>query len=169
MRYADKDFVSGSWTLYKITGKNFLSLYFQQVSYKEEYLRITENSLYSLDWADQSNILAFNNLLFDSHLLVLGIYEFVRTLKQAAVDSKQSQIVIDLIKHRLKILERIRMPLAKLESPRKHPDVEEIAYPGVIGDKVGWRISETEFISRFQIAEEVKSMLLELNKELRQD
>jgi hypothetical protein len=89
-----------------------------------------------------------------SHLWILGAYELVRTLNQTlATATTSSKEVTDKCLRLKHEFERIRMPLAKLETPKHHHQTDYgVAYAAF--DKTygqGWMVSENDFITRDQL------------------
>ncbi len=86
-----------------------------------------------------------------SHLWALGAYELVRTLCQCLRDSSELSKDVKERCKKLKIeFERIRMPLAKLETPDRHHQTDYgVAYAGFNETHgLGWMVSENDFVSR---------------------
>jgi hypothetical protein len=104
-----------------------------------------------------------------SHLWVLGAYEAIRTLHQLAETEKTEKTeteekLIEEIKITKYLFEEIRVPLAKMEVPRRNKsnlDISAIAYP-VLDMKrgVAWHLGKDKFISR----KELSDALLDLAK-----
>lgn len=102
-----------------------------------------------------------------SYLWVLGAYELVRTVDQRC-DADVSLLGAELtqsvrsLKH---TMERLRMPLAKMEPARKYPSDSPIAYPRIsptLG--VAWQLASDAFISR----RELSDALLQLTEDIRE-
>lgn len=67
-----------------------------------------------------------------SYLWVLGVYELVRTLDQfAKKDDSPLNHMRDEIQTYKRKINRLRIPLAKMEAASSNPDDSPIAYPGV--------------------------------------
>ncbi len=101
-----------------------------------------------------------------SYLWVLGAYELVRTLDQrchadpALLGNNLTTRVREL-KHSM---ERLRMPLAKMETANRYPSDDSIAWPSIHPNHgVAWRVTTGIFISRRQLSDD----LLELAEAIR--
>ena len=102
-----------------------------------------------------------------SYLWVLGAYELIRTLDQrcnanvSLLGAELTQSVRNL-KH---TMERLRMPLAKMEPARRHHSDSPIAYP-CISSKLGvaWQLAADTFVSR----RELSDALLQLTEDIRE-
>jgi hypothetical protein len=89
-----------------------------------------------------------------SHLWILGAYELVRTLSQSLDPATTlPQEVTDKCRQLKHEFERIRMPLAKLETPKYHHTTDYgVAYAGFNETHgLGWMVSGNDFISRDQL------------------
>lgn len=97
-----------------------------------------------------------------SHLWILGAYEVVRTLNQSmsAATSFPKEVTARCreLKH---TFERIRMPLAKFESPNRHHQTDYgVAYPALSETfGLGWKVTDNNFISRDQLGIELLEFL----------
>lgn len=106
-----------------------------------------------------------------SYLWVLGAYEIVRTVDQACAGQKNSTGLAEVAakcKEVKRLLERVRIPLAKLEVPRGNRNNAPIAKRNALRNKceektvavpcfrngvgVGWQVAPGVFISRRIIA-----------------
>jgi hypothetical protein len=89
-----------------------------------------------------------------SALWVMGAYEFARTFRQRLHANGHYQLPVFRVL--VKKLEKVRMPLAKLEAPRNAPELSTIARPGIqVGYGVGWKIAEEQFVTRGELADEL--------------
>jgi hypothetical protein len=91
-----------------------------------------------------------------SYLWVLGAYEFTRTLHQRLVGHDIARTV-QTVKHSIN---RLRVPLAKMEAAARSPSDSPIAYPA-LNEALGiaWQISEGEFITRRELADQLLNCL----------
>jgi hypothetical protein len=97
-----------------------------------------------------------------SYLWVLGAYELVRTLDErctknhALIDTTLKQHVQDF---KGKIA-RLRMPLAKMQPARKHPNDSPIAYPGIHQELgIAWHIGKNTFITRRELSNDFLDLI----------
>jgi hypothetical protein len=95
----------------------------------------------------------FTDFLTLSHLWVMGIYEIVRTLCQK---SKEKKLFSETARQHLDIaksfLERVRVPLAKIEPCRKNK--EGYSYPVIYynsSEGMVWHIGDEEQYSMFKL------------------
>jgi len=102
-----------------------------------------------------------------SYLWVLGSYELVRTIDQKCREN--SNLLGENLNNKIKELkikfERIRIPLAKMEPAKRYKETDyRIAYPTikVPGNRLGWRISENEYIVRKELSDDLLDVLDEL-------
>jgi hypothetical protein len=97
-----------------------------------------------------------------SYLWVLGAYEAIRTLDQRFRDMGSSALsrhrVTNTLKH---LFERLRVPLAKLESSRRHIATDyAFPRPGIDDERgIAWEVSKGVVISRSQLSDEFLSIL----------
>jgi hypothetical protein len=104
-----------------------------------------------------------------SSLWVMGAYELVRTLDERHWHDNIFAVgeVAECLKMLLRTMERLRVPLAKMEPARRHrgtdyPIPQQYIMPGY---GVAWRVSEDKLISRRWLSDG----LLELLKLIRMD
>jgi hypothetical protein len=103
-----------------------------------------------------------NDLITQSYLWVLGVYELIRSLEQRA---KNDNLFFPKFKQDLKNLKlefaRIRIPLSKFEPASGHADTDSaIAFPAFInGQGIGWKISEQFWISRRELSDKMLNLL----------
>jgi hypothetical protein len=107
------------------------------------------------------------NVFMQSYLWVLGAYEAIRTLHQRVGNVEKSENTkkelaeeIKKVKH---LFEKIRIPLAKMETPNRYkgnPAYSPIAYP-ILDTKRGaaWHLGVGMFISRKELSEEFLKMV----------
>jgi hypothetical protein len=108
-----------------------------------------------------AEIIRFNSHIYQNFLWVLAAYEFIRTLDQACdratgipLTRKKS---IKVLKHKM---ERIRMPLAKLEPANRYPADFRVALPTwQPGKGVGWFVDQTVLILRVDLSDAMLSTL----------
>lgn len=92
----------------------------------------------------------FNDLLTQSYLWVLGAYEIIRSICQRLEGDSRQQAARDA-KY---IFERVRMPLAKMETGRRYSGDSPIAYPAMnMEHGIAWQVQQDVFISRFELSE----------------
>ncbi|HBR1922212.1 TPA: hypothetical protein M2P43_004996 [Klebsiella variicola] len=95
-----------------------------------------------------------------SYLWVLGVYELVRTLDQFArnADSPLNH-VRDVIQTYKQKINRLRIPLAKMEAAKSNTDDSPIAYPGLNQDLgLAWRLNEHDWITRRELSDEALAL-----------
>jgi len=101
-----------------------------------------------------------------SYLWVLGAYELVRTLDQrcdpdVSLHGTELTHRVRSLKHRM---ERLRVPLAKMEPAKRYPGDSPIAYPGISSQfGVAWQLAANTFVSR----RELSDALLQLAEDIR--
>ncbi|WP_217548835.1 hypothetical protein [Pantoea sp. GbtcB22] len=91
-----------------------------------------------------------------SYLWVLGMYELVRTLDQFArpADSPLHDVYQDINSYKRKI-NRLRIPLAKMEAAKSNPDDSPIAYPGLHQvHGMAWQLGDKDWITRRELSDE---------------
>lgn len=96
-----------------------------------------------------------------SYLWVLGLYELLRTLDQKCTENAYyfSGPLNQAIKDLKKKVERLRIPLAKLEPSRRNKEDSPIAYPAIHKEfGISWRIAADVFISRRELSDETLSL-----------
>ena len=103
--------------------------------------------------------------IYQSYLWVLSAYEIIRTVDQAC--SKDNTIYGAALSQQIKDykheIERLRIPLAKVEAAKRHPSDFPLAYPLLISDRqVAWQVNATTNISRKQLAENLLALLEKL-------
>jgi len=91
-----------------------------------------------------------------SYLWILGAYELVRTLDQRFREDpnygdEEHKANVRALKHRM---ERLRVPLAKMEPARRHPTDDRIAYPAIHPELgIAWQIAEDTFVARRELSD----------------
>jgi hypothetical protein len=114
----------------------------------------------------EQQIAQFDRHIYQSFLWVLAAYEFVRTLDQICrtdrtIYGDALSKDVNHFKHRI---ERLRIPLAKLEL-RKNPKVRQIAYPVWVPHKgVAWQLDPSTVIARVDFSEELLSLVEKLKE-----
>lgn len=95
-----------------------------------------------------------------SYLWVLGMYELVRTLDQFASndDSPLNHLRGEIRAYKRKI-NRLRIPLAKMEAASSNTDDSPIAYPG-LNQALGlaWQLNEHDWITRRELSDEALAL-----------
>lgn len=97
-----------------------------------------------------------------SSLWVMGAYELVRTIDQLAREDNIFVVgeVAECVKHLKRPLERIRMPLAKMETADRFPGDFPIVQPYIMpGHGVAWRVSDEVLFSRRQLSDGLLNLL----------
>jgi hypothetical protein len=106
--------------------------------------------------------------IYQSFLWILAAYEFIRTLDEICSKGDPNIYGAALnqeIKRFKHSIERVRVPLAKIVSARRHPTDYSIAYPAWANDKgVGWQVDASTLIARIELSDG----LLALVEKLRQ-
>jgi hypothetical protein len=94
--------------------------------------------------------------IYQSFLWVISAYEFIRTVDQACSKDKAiyGPVLSKDIKDYKQEIERLRIPLAKLEAAQRHPTDYPMAYPVWINAReAAWLVNPTKTISRKQLSE----------------
>jgi len=97
-----------------------------------------------------------------SYLWVLGAYEIVRTMSQRL--RNDPRLLVSAPTGQLQSLkrsfERLRIPLAKMEPPKKHPSDAPIAYPAFHAEfGISWQLGQNIFISRRELSDALLKFL----------
>jgi hypothetical protein len=117
----------------------------------------------SLGRLSQAQISQPDHHIYRSFLWVLAAYEFIRTLDE--ICSKRDPNIYggtlnqetNRFKHNI---ERVRVPLAKIESSRRHPTDHPIAYPAWVNDKgVGWQVDASTVVARIDLSDELLALV----------
>lgn len=104
--------------------------------------------------------------IYQSYLWVLSAYELIRTVDQAC--SKDNTIYGAALSQEIKDykheIERLRVPLAKVEPAKRHKSTDfAMAYPLWINDReVAWQVSATNTISRKRLSDGLLTLLEKL-------
>src|SRR5215467_14557703 len=102
-----------------------------------------------------------------SYFWVLAAYELVRTLDQrwrtgAATLPDEFGSGVTALKRRM---ERLRIPLAEMETPRRFTTDNPIAYPTISRDfGVAWHIAQDMYITRRELSDQLLDLLADLKK-----
>jgi hypothetical protein len=100
-----------------------------------------------------------------SYLWVLGAYELARTLDQRCRTNPVT--MPESFRSRLTALkcsmERLRIPLAKMERSRRFPTDSAIAYPALRGELgIAWHVAQDTYITRHELSDTLLDCLTEL-------
>lgn len=102
-----------------------------------------------------------------SYFWVLAAYELVRTLDQRwriGATSMPDEFAARIATLRRR-MERLRVPLLKMETPRRFPTDGSMAYPTVSRDfGVAWHIAEDMYITRREISDQLLGFLADLKE-----
>jgi hypothetical protein len=102
-----------------------------------------------------------------SYFWVLAAYELVRTLDQrwrtgATTPPDESGNRVAALKRRM---ERLRIPLTKMETARRFPTDSAIAYPTISRDfGLAWHVAQDTYISRRELSDQLLDFLADLKK-----
>ena len=102
-----------------------------------------------------------------SYFWVLAAYELVRTLDRrwrtgATTLPDESGNRVAALKRRM---ERLRIPLAKMETTRRFPTDNAIAYPTISRDfGLAWHVAQDTYISRRELSDQLLDFLADLKK-----
>ena len=120
---------------------------------------------------EQSSSARERTLLTDrvtlSYFWVLAAYELVRTLDQrwrtgATTLPDEFGSRVTELKRRM---ERMRIPLVKLETTRRFPTDSTLAYPIISRDfGVAWHIAQDMYVTRRELADQLLNFLADLKK-----
>jgi hypothetical protein len=101
----------------------------------------------------ETDILQFADYIYQNFLWVLAAYEYTRTLDEMYRDREAIEPVrskaITGVKHQM---ERVRMPLAKLEAAKTFPNDSRIAFPAWQPSRgIGWMVDNQTLILRIEL------------------
>jgi len=102
-----------------------------------------------------------------SYFWVLAAYELVRSLDQrwrigAATMPDEFASRIAALKRKM---ERLRIPLLKMETPRRFPTDSTMAYPtNSTGFVIAWHVAEDMYITRRELSDQLLGCLADLKK-----
>jgi len=132
---------------------------------------IQEDARFAALNQEQSSSMRERTLLTDrvtlSYFWVLAAYELVRTLDQrwrigAITLPDEFGSRVTALKRRM---ERLRIPLVKLETARRFPTDSTFAYPTITRDfGVAWHIAQDMYVTRRELADELLNFLADLKK-----
>jgi hypothetical protein len=100
-----------------------------------------------------------------SYFWVLAAYELVRTLDQrwrtgATTLPDEFGSRVTALKRRM---ERLQIPLVKLETARRFPTDSTLAYPTITRDfGVAWHIAQDTYVTRRELADQLLNFLVDL-------
>lgn len=92
--------------------------------------------------SNKSNILILTYLISLSEIWICQLYEFVRSLKQALKTAENAFSPLNMV---FKMLEIVRMPLAKYELKGNHDSNYEVKIAFLQELGVGWKIENTVY------------------------
>jgi hypothetical protein len=116
-----------------------------------------------------------NTLLTDrftlSYFWVLASYELVRTIDQRCRTSATT--LPEDFRSRLaalkRTMERLRIPLAKMEPARRFPEDSPIPYPAINRDfGVAWHVAQDTYITRRELSHKLLDFLTDLKTQQNQ-
>jgi hypothetical protein len=132
---------------------------------------IQEDARFAALNQEQSSSVRERTLLNDrvtlSYFWVLAAYEFVRTLDQrwrtgATTLPDEFGSRVTELKRRM---ERLQIPLVKLETTRRFPTDSTLAYPIISRDfGVAWHIAQDMYVTRRELADQLLNFLADLKK-----
>ncbi len=132
---------------------------------------INEDARFAALNQEQSSSLHESTRLADrltlSYFWVLAAYELVRTLDQrwrtgVTTLPDESGNRVAALKRRM---ERLRIPLAKMETVRRFPTDSAIAYPTISRDfGLAWHVAQDTYISRRELSDQLLDFLADLKK-----
>jgi len=132
---------------------------------------IREDARFAALNQDESSSSRESALLADrcalSYFWVLAAYELVRTLDQrwrigATTMPDEFASRIGALRRRM---ERLRIPLLKMETPRRFPTDTTMAYPTISrGFGVAWHVAEDMYITRRELSDQLLDFLADLKK-----
>jgi hypothetical protein len=120
---------------------------------------------------DESSSAGESTLLADrctlSYFWVLAAYELVRSLDQRwriGATSMPDEFASRIATLRRR-MERLRVPLVKMETPRRFPTESTMAYPTVSRDfGIAWHVAEDIHITRRELSDQLLSFLADLKE-----
>lgn len=109
--------------------------------------------------------LRLNNRITISYLWVLGAYELVRTLDQRC--QAKPDLFGPELTARVRVtkqqINRLRIPLAKMEAAGKHPTDSPIAYPAItLSHGISWQLTADTFITRREVSDAFLQLMTDL-------
>ena len=132
---------------------------------------IREDSRFATLNQEESSSTRESALLADrfalSYFWVLAAYELVRTLDQRwriGATSMPDEFASRIAGLRRR-MERLRIPLLKMETPRRFPTDTTMAYPTISrGFGVAWHVAEDVYITRRELSDQLLGFLADLKK-----
>ena len=115
-------------------------------------------------FGESQSMLFFDEHICQSYLWILGAYEVIRTLDQRArrhsLFDSQTRGRIRELKRRFN---RLRVPLAKLETATSNPNDNPVALPAYAeGHGVAWKLQDNLYVSRRELADSFLELLCTL-------
>lgn len=149
-----------------VTAQNLGRLDSRLIDETPRFLDIYQQHLTNASFDDEPTRFFNDHMLF-SYLWVLGAYELARSVDQRCREQPTLFRVefSKAIKSTKIAFERIRIPLAKFEPPRRHQATDSgLAWPVVRSELgLGWRVSSDVHVSRRELADDLLSTLETLN------
>lgn len=105
---------------------------------------------------DEFGILLLERWQIRAHLWVLGAYELVRMISERVRKdpSLTTDVAIEKIHETKRQLERVRVPLAKLEPSRRNALTDfPVAYAGISSEGLAWKVAEGVVITQRQLSD----------------
>lgn len=104
----------------------------------------------------------------DSYLWVLGMYELVRTVSQASkIASAPLHSMLEAINYYKKKINRLRVPLAKMEAAGSNKEDSPIAFPGLnLEHGITWQLGENVWITRRELSDEALSLFTSISQSI---
>lgn len=104
--------------------------------------------------------------IFISQLWVMGTYELIRTMSQdAREESSQLRPYLREINALKNKINRLRIPLAKMEASERNRDDSPIAMPGYnTADGISWQLNHDFWITRKELSDETLTLLELISK-----
>ncbi|WP_159870820.1 MULTISPECIES: hypothetical protein [unclassified Raoultella] len=104
--------------------------------------------------------------IFISQLWVMGTYELIRTMSQdARKDASQLRPFLCEINTLKNKINRLRIPLAKMEASERNHNDSPIATPGYnIKDGISWQLNYDFWITRKELSDETLTLLELISK-----
>ena len=132
---------------------------------------IREDARFAALSQDESSSSRETALLADrftlSYFWILAAYELVRSLDQrwrigAATMPDEFASRIAALKRKM---ERLRIPLLKMETPRRFPTDSTMAYPtNSTGFGIAWHVAEDMYITRRELSDQLLGCLADFKK-----
>lgn len=122
----------------------------QLIAQDEDFLRLTDEQRGSIEVTFQ-----LNDRMTQSYLWVLGGYELIRSATQR-LRGLPLEAEFKSVKNQFN---RLRIPLAKFEAARGHPEDSPIAFPA-LNEHYGaaWQLGRNEFITRRELSDSLLAL-----------